>query len=146
MNISHICVTFPYPMKDANNGDPQEERSVRKARFTNTTSYINKEKDVDIMYTPGIITPSIDWTTVEIPMEGLADLFEDDLVILAPIKSFERPLGQGSSLASIPTAMAGERLNNWRAIPIARCSLFQLSVMGGYLWSTSYALLSFFSL
>ena len=58
-------MTFPYPTKDANDGDPHEEGSFRKARFTNTKSYINREKDVGIMYTPGVITPSIDWTTVD---------------------------------------------------------------------------------
>ena len=125
MNIPHIRVTFPYPTKDANNGDSQDERSVRKARFTNTKSYINREKDVDIMYTPGVITPSIDWTIVDIPMEGLADLFKDALVISAPIKSFECPSGQGSSSTSIRLGIVGECLNNWSTLPIARRTLFQ---------------------
>ena len=116
MNIPHIRVTFPYPTKDADDGDSQEERSVRKARFTNAKSYINRENDVDIIYTPSIITPSIDWTTVDIPMEGLADLFEDVLMISAPIKSFECPSGQGSSSTSIHPAIASECLNNWSAI------------------------------
>lgn len=125
MNIPHIRVTFPYPTKDANDGDPQEEGSFRKARFTNTKSYINREKDVGIMYTPGVITPSIDWTTVDIPMEGLAELFEDVLVVSTPIKSLECPSGQASSSTSIRPAIAGECLNNWSAIPIARRTLFR---------------------
>ena len=125
MNIPHIRATFPYLTKDANNWDPQEERSIRKARFTNTESYINREKDVDIMYTPSIITPSIDWTTVDIPIEGLANLFEDVLVVSAPIMSFECPSGQAFSSTSIRPAIAGECLNNWSAIPIARRTLFR---------------------
>ena len=88
-------------------------------------SHLNREKDVDIIYTPGVITPSIDWTVVEIPMEGLADLYEDVLVISAPIESFECPSGQGSSSSSIRPAMVGEHLNNWSAIPIARRTLFR---------------------
>ena len=76
------------------------------------------------MYTPGLITLNIDWTTVEIPIEGLADLFEDVLVISALIKSFECPSGQGSSSASIRPAIAGECLNNWSAISIAHRTLF----------------------
>ena len=80
---------------------------------------------MDNMYTLGIITPSIDWTIVEIPMEGLADLFEDVLVISASIKSFECLSEQGSSSTSIHPAIAGERLNNWSAIPIARRTLFR---------------------
>ena len=93
MNIPHIRATFPYPTKGANDWDPQEERSVRNAKSIDTKSHLNREKDVDIIYTPGVIIPSIDWTVVETPMEGLADLFEDVLVISAPIESFERPSG-----------------------------------------------------
>ena len=125
MNIPHIRATFPYPTKGANDGDPQEGRSVRNEKSTDTESHLSREKDEDIIYTPGVITPSIDWTAMKIPMEGLADLFEDVLVISAPIQSFECPSGQGSSSSSIRPAMAGERLNNWSTIPIARRTLFR---------------------
>ena len=118
-------MTFPYPTKGANDGDPQEGRSVRNAKSIDTESHLSREKDEDIIDTPGVITPSIDWTVVEIPTEGLVDLYEDVLVISAPIQSFECPSGQGSSSASIRPAMAGERLNNWSAIPIARHTLFR---------------------
>ena len=111
IKIPRIRKTFPYPAEIANATELKRDILVNDDEASNSQALPIIEKDEYIIYTPGVSIPSIDWLAVEVPIEGLADLFEEVLVVSAPIRSFKSSSEQTFSSLSIHPAMPIEPLN-----------------------------------